>query len=150
MTVRFHSTFKIRISLFKRCRRRKIVPILIRYFKPNSGIQIKVFEVTNLKGETANILSTYIIESLKKHKLSDKIIAFSGDNCNTNFGGVLRKGSNNDFSILNNNLKTNIFGVGCAAHILHNAMQSSADVTCRCRNYSKQNFSIFSYIYNSH
>ncbi|XP_060835436.1 uncharacterized protein LOC132929545 [Rhopalosiphum padi] len=106
----------------------KIVPILIRYFKPNSGIQIKVFEVTNLKGETANILSTYIIESLKKHKLSDKIVAFSGDNCNTNFGGVLRKGSNNVFSILNNNLKTNIFGVGCAAHILHNAMQSSADV----------------------
>jgi len=106
----------------------KIVPILIRYFKPNSGIQIKVFEVINLKGETANILSTYIIESLKKHKLSDKIVAFSGDNCNTNFGGVLRKGSNNVFSILNNNLKTNIFGVGCAAHILHNAMQSSADV----------------------
>jgi len=25
-------------------------------------------------------------------------------------------------------LKTNIFGVGCAAHILHSAMQSSADV----------------------
>ncbi|KAF0702520.1 Uncharacterized protein FWK35_00028002 [Aphis craccivora] len=32
-----------------------------------------------------------------------KIVAFSGDNCNTKFGG-------------------------CAAHILHNAMQSSADV----------------------
>ncbi|CAI6349856.1 unnamed protein product [Macrosiphum euphorbiae] len=106
----------------------KIVPILKRYFKINSGIHINIFEVTNLKGETANILSTYIIESLKKHKLTDKIIAFSSDNCNTNFGGILRKGSNNVFSILNKNLKTNIFGVGCAAHILHNSMQSRADV----------------------
>jgi len=34
----------------------KIMPILIRYFNPNSRIQIKVFEVTNLKGETADIL----------------------------------------------------------------------------------------------
>lgn len=65
---------------------------------------------------------------MKKYKLLDKIIAFSGDNCNTNFGGILRKGKKNVFSILNNNLKTNINGIGCAAHILHNAIQSSADV----------------------
>ncbi|XP_026819093.1 uncharacterized protein LOC113557737 [Rhopalosiphum maidis] len=54
----------------------KIVPILIRYFKPNSGIQIKVFEVTNLKGETANILATYIIESLKSISCQIKLLHF--------------------------------------------------------------------------
>jgi len=74
--------------------------------------------VTNLKGETADILLNYKIESLKKHKLLDKIIAFSCDNCNTNFGGVLRKGIKNVFSILNNNLKTNIYEVGRAAHCI--------------------------------
>jgi len=80
----------------------KIVPILIRYLNPNLGVQIKVFEVTNLKGEIVDILSNYIIESLKKHKFLDKIIAFSGDNCNTNFEGVKIK-------IKNKNRKIKIF-----------------------------------------
>lgn len=65
----------------------KIIPNLIRYFNSNFGTQIKNFEVKNLKGETTNILLNYVIESLKKHKLFHKIIAFSGDNCNTNFLG---------------------------------------------------------------
>lgn len=44
--------------------------------------------MTNLKGETADILLNYMIKSLKKQKLSDKIIIFFGDNCNTNFGAL--------------------------------------------------------------
>lgn len=38
-----------------------------------------------LKRWTANILTNYIIETFNKYKLSYKIIAFSGDNCNANF-----------------------------------------------------------------
>ncbi|KAL4098108.1 hypothetical protein QTP88_022777 [Uroleucon formosanum] len=106
----------------------KIVPILIRYFDPKTGVQIKVLEFTNLKGETSDILSSYIMEILTKHKLSHKIIAFTGDNCNTNFGGAARRGTKNVFTILNNNFKTNISGIGRAAHILHNAMQTSTDI----------------------
>lgn len=80
-------------------------------------------------------MSTCIIDTLKKYNLSVKIIAFSGDNYNTKFGGAARKGTKNIFSILNNNLKIDVYGVGCAAHILHNAMQSSAhalpiDIEC--------------------
>lgn len=41
------------------------IKILKRYFNPNSGIQVKVFEVTNLKGETADILLNYMIKILK-------------------------------------------------------------------------------------
>ncbi|KAL4131790.1 hypothetical protein QTP88_009047 [Uroleucon formosanum] len=106
----------------------KIVPILIRYFDPKTGVQIKVLEFTNLKGETSDILSSYIMEILTRHKLSHKIIAFTGDNCNTNFGGAARRRTKNVFTILNNNLKTNISGIGSAAHILHNAMQTSTDI----------------------
>lgn len=73
-------------------------------------------------------MSSYILEILTKHKLSQKIIAFSGDNCNTNFGGAARRGIKNVFTILNNDLKTNISGIGCEAHILHNAMQASTDI----------------------
>lgn len=106
----------------------KIVLILIRYFDPKTGIQIKVVEFTNLKGETSDMLSSYIMEVLRKHKLSHKIIAFTGDNCNTNFGDAARRGTKNVFTILNNNLKTNISEIACAAHILHNAMQTSTDI----------------------
>jgi len=38
----------------------KIVPILIRYFDLKTGVQVKVLEFTNLKGETLDILSSYI------------------------------------------------------------------------------------------
>lgn len=69
----------------------KIVLILIRYFNPNLGIQIKVFEVTRLKEKTTDILLNYITKNLKKHKLLDTIMAFSGDICNTNFGNILTK-----------------------------------------------------------
>lgn len=34
----------------------------------------------------------------------------------------------NVFTILNNNLKTNICGIGSAAHSPHNAMQTSTDI----------------------
>lgn len=106
----------------------KLVPILIRYFNPKEGVQIKILEFTNLQGETADILTKYIMDVLKKYNLSDKIVAFSGDNCNTNFGGVERKGIKNGYAIINENLKTNISGIGCAAHILHNAMQTCTDI----------------------
>ncbi|VVC35789.1 Hypothetical protein CINCED_3A001819 [Cinara cedri] len=47
----------------------KIVPILIRYFNPKTGVQIKVLEFTNLKGETSDMLSSYIMKILTKHKV---------------------------------------------------------------------------------
>lgn len=52
----------------------------------------------NLKGETSNILSDYIMNVLKKHNLLNNV-AFSGDNCNTNFGGISRKSTNNVFAL---------------------------------------------------
>jgi hypothetical protein len=86
------------------------------------------------------------MEVLTKYKSSNKIIAFSGDNCNTNFGVDARKGTKNVFTILNNNLKTNICGMYYAAHILHNTMQTSTDILpidIECI----VNISIFSYLY---
>jgi hypothetical protein len=40
------------------------------------------------------------MDVLDKYKLSNKIIAFSGDKYNTNFGGAARKGTNNLFAKL--------------------------------------------------
>jgi hypothetical protein len=66
----------------------KLVPVLARYFTPEKRVQTKVIEFQTLKGEMADVLMTYILNILHKCKLSDKIIAFYGDNCNTYFGGA--------------------------------------------------------------
>jgi hypothetical protein len=107
----------------------KLVPVLVRYFIPRKCIQTKVIEFNNLKGKTADVLTTYVMDILDKYKLSNKIIAFFGDNCNTNFGAATRKGTNNVFAKLTtSDLKMNIRGIGCAAHILLNALRTSADI----------------------
>lgn len=62
------------------------------------------------------------MKQLREHDLLSKCIAFSGDNCNTNFGGSTRSGTNNVFYKLKNRLNPNIVGMGCSAHILHNAV----------------------------
>jgi hypothetical protein len=72
---------------------------------------------------------TYIMNVLHKYKLSDKVIAFCGDNCHTNFGGVATRGTNNVFAEINtSNLKMKIQGIGCAAHMLHDALQTSTEI----------------------
>jgi len=56
-----------------------------------------------------------------------KVIAFSADNTNCNFGGVARNGKNNVFYKLKEILNEDLIGVGCAAHILNNVVQIAAD-----------------------
>jgi len=48
-------------------------------------------------------------------------------NTNCNFGGVSRRGTNNMFHKLQGKLGKQLIGVGCAAHIIHNAIQTAAD-----------------------
>jgi hypothetical protein len=107
----------------------KLVPMIVRYFFPRKGVQTKVIEFHNLKGETADVVTTYMMDVLDKYKLSNKIISFCGDNCNTNFGGAARKGTINVFAKLTIiDLEMNIRCIGCAAHILHSALPTSADI----------------------
>ena len=58
----------------------------------------------------------------------EKCVAFGGDNTNTNFGGRLRKGTNNVFSKFKESMNESMEGVGCPAHILHNAAHTAASV----------------------
>jgi len=62
----------------------KLVPVLVRDFAPTRGIQVKVIEFQNLTGETSEILVNHILSVLEKYKITEKVIAFCGDNCNTN------------------------------------------------------------------
>lgn len=47
-------------------------------------------------------------------------MCFTGDNTNTNFGGVLRRGKENIHCKLKKEFGRGIIGVGCGAHITHN------------------------------
>ena len=106
----------------------KIFPLLVRYFNPTEGIQVKMLDLKSLPGETSETTATFLSECLENTNLKEKTIALCADNTNCNFGGVSRKGVNNVFTKLKGNLGYNLLGFGCSAHIIHNTIQMAADV----------------------
>lgn len=78
-------------------------------------------------GETSDIIINYIIKTIDDNNIRNKVAAFCGDNTNCNFGGVSRHGTNNVFHKLQEKLEKQLIGVGCAAHIIHSAIQTAAD-----------------------
>lgn len=105
----------------------KMFPILVRFFMPYEGAQVKILEFQDQPGETSDIIVNYLTEVLSENNLSAKIVAFCGDNTNCNFGGSQRRGVNNVFSKLNLRLGKSLIGIGCGAHVIHNAIKSAAD-----------------------
>ncbi|KAL4131754.1 hypothetical protein QTP88_009023 [Uroleucon formosanum] len=79
----------------------KMFPILVRYFLPYEGVQVKILEFKELFGENSDIIVSYVADVLREHNILSKIVAFCGDNTNCNFGGSERKGKNNVFAKLN-------------------------------------------------
>lgn len=106
----------------------KLFPTLVRYFDQKSGINVKVIDFISLPGETADIICNSLLEILQKYNVADKLIAYCADNANTNFGGVSRKGENNIFCKMKKQLGHDIIGIGCNAHIVHNTIQTAADL----------------------
>lgn len=88
----------------------KLVLVIVRYFSCTLGVQNKILEFSNLPGDTAEIIHAHIVKVLNENVLSNKIIGFSADNTNTNFGGMLRKGKNKVFLKLKQTLNRNILG----------------------------------------
>lgn len=99
----------------------------IQLFVKLLGVDIKVVDIQAMKDETSDTISNYLLSTLNKFDLSSKCIAMSADNCNTNFGGLKRAGKNNVFFKLQMNGYSNLIGIGCPAHILHNNVQFGFD-----------------------
>uniref|UniRef100_H2ZTH8 BED-type domain-containing protein n=1 Tax=Latimeria chalumnae TaxID=7897 RepID=H2ZTH8_LATCH len=49
----------------------KLVPVVVRYFNPDKGVQTKLLELNELPGETADTLAMYLTHTLKKNKIDD-------------------------------------------------------------------------------
>jgi hypothetical protein len=105
----------------------KLVPILVRYFVPQQGVKMKILDFTDLSGESSAQLTEHIVHVLEEAKLIDKVVSLSADNSNENFGGAKRRRKNNVFERLKNKIQRDIIGVGCAAHIVYNTVQTAAD-----------------------
>ena len=63
----------------------KIVPVVVGCFLPDVGVKVKLLEFKSLGGETAALLSEYVVLALKQNGLKEKLAGFCADNCNTNF-----------------------------------------------------------------
>lgn len=106
----------------------KLFPIVVQYFDVAlGGIQIRMLNLHEVQNEKANTISALIETDLRKYGLQRKMVAFSGDNTNTNFGGLNRRGKENIFHLLKQQVNADLVGIGCPAHILHNAIHHGLD-----------------------
>lgn len=109
----------------------KLLPILVYYYSiDEGGLQTKLLDFHSIPNETSDTLVKCIYTTLDRKHLIQKCGSIGADNTNTNFGGVSRKGTNNVFTKLKEKLSganTNILGIGCPAHIVHNTVQTGAD-----------------------
>lgn len=104
----------------------KLMPVLARFFIPTSGIRVKILEFSSQKGETSQIIANLIMKTADEFQIKNKIVAFCGDNAAANFGSVQRGGQNNAYYHLKQ-WKKSLIGIGCAAHIAHNALKFACD-----------------------
>lgn len=89
----------------------------------------KLIKLDSLENETSETIVTYCINTLNNKIISiQKLIAYSANNTNTNFGGRDRHGTNNVYFKLQSKLSKGIEDIGCPAHNLRNAASTSADV----------------------
>nr|GBO35342.1 hypothetical protein AVEN_113419-1 [Araneus ventricosus] len=105
----------------------KLVPIVVRYFSLEVEIQVKLLNFDEVSGESAEILTQYLLQCVKKYKLKEKLVCYTVDNTNSNFGGVKRKGNENVFRKVQSDLDRLIVGIGCSSYIVHNSVQASCD-----------------------
>lgn len=70
----------------------KTLPIVVRFFLPNEGVRIRVLTFTSIQGETSQMIYDEIKKAYETFGIKEKVVAFCGDNANTNFGGLKRKG----------------------------------------------------------
>lgn len=74
-----------------------LYPIAVQYFHSKYGVQVKLLNLSTIKGETSEIISTHMMKIIKCSNLKNKVVGISADNTNTNFGGLKRRGKENIF-----------------------------------------------------
>jgi hypothetical protein len=82
------------------------------------------------------MIADCVTQTLKDHGLHTERVEFSGDNTNTDFGGINRSGNKNVFHDLKHELQKELVSAGCPAYTLttayiqHEADTMSVDIDC--------------------
>ena len=106
----------------------KLLPILAQFYNHKSNeIATELIDFVDVKGETAEIISSEVLKVIEKFGVSDKIVAMSADNTNSNFGGLNRAGRVNVHTKVKTALQREVIGLGCPAHIVHNTCRTAMD-----------------------
>uniref|UniRef100_A0A674CR22 DUF4371 domain-containing protein n=1 Tax=Salmo trutta TaxID=8032 RepID=A0A674CR22_SALTR len=109
----------------------KLLPIVVRYCKIYDGsisVETKLLDSVELKGETAEEIAAEVLVVIQNVYLENKVVAFSADNTNTNFGGLNRLGRVNVHTKVKNALQREVIGLGCPAHTIHNTARTALDM----------------------
>ena len=106
----------------------KLLPILARFYSHKSNeIATTLIDFVDVKGETAEIISSEVLKVIEKFGVSDKIVGMSADNTNSNFGGLNRAGRVNVHTKVKTALQREVIGLGCPAHIVHSTCRTAMD-----------------------
>ncbi|KAG8240129.1 hypothetical protein J437_LFUL007306 [Ladona fulva] len=97
----------------------KLVPVMVKYFMPYEGVKIKLLEFKELPGETAKLISNHLKED--QNHLKHKVIAFGSDKTNSMMSK--QGGKNNVLHLFKEDVGSDVIGIGCVAHIIHNTAQ---------------------------
>jgi hypothetical protein len=110
----------------------KLFPVVIQFMVQNQshevhGMKSKLVELSSKPNEKSETSANYVTQALRDHGLLTKCDTFSGENINTNFGGINRFGNKNIFHAWKYEFKKEIVSAGCPVHFLHNCIQHRAD-----------------------
>lgn len=104
-----------------------MLPVMLRGFDEEKGVMTFKLAVKLISNEKSETIGNELLLTGKIWNCTNKVAAFGADNCNTNFGGLNRKGENNVFYRLKKELARDLVGIGCTSHIIHNGFDSACD-----------------------
>lgn len=105
----------------------KLLPVMVRYYSVDEGIQTKLITLSSLGNETGESVFNAVKFAVDKFELRSKFICFGADRCPTNFGGINRGGDQNVFARMRVEFPEHeLIGSECNAHIVH----TTADTAC--------------------
>lgn len=101
----------------------KTFPIILRYFRKEKGLQIKLLSFFQLESEKSQDISNMLKLKLKKSGLSLlNATSFCADNASVNFG------KNQSVFVELKKENPRMLGIGCLCHVIHNSIKNSLPI----------------------